>query len=113
MTAPSHRALRPRRAVHEAAEHLRRVGCAVVPWNPSAVPDAIVLAFPLLAADGGAHFKSMSAHGKRHATAAALLLVASRTRPALTLLRGLAAAFGQKTMAHLARGFGRSLLARS
>ena len=95
-----------RRAVLQAAEALKAAGATVVEWRPPEVRDAVRIAFGILSADGGAHFRDVLKGGPRHPTVSTLLMVAGRSRPALRILGALLGATGQATLGEFVSYFG-------
>ncbi len=101
-----------RRAVREAADALLDRGAVVDEFSPPSVPEAQVLYYALLTADGGAWARRLLGSGKRDRRVRGLLQLASLPnafRPALAAIAKLA---GQQHLAELLPSTGRQSAGR-
>lgn len=95
------------RAVREAAAMLARAGARVSPWQPPSLAEAYSISMGLFSADRGAGMRHALGGDARDPRVAALLMLAARSRPTLTLLRGLLRLIGQPSLAAGLAPFGR------
>lgn len=95
-----------RRAVLDAVGMIRSAGAQVQEWAP---PDARLgqdIFLRALGADGGRGIRQFAGHDKRDPRIATLELVARRSRPTLSVLRGVLKTLGQPSLADQLRNFG-------
>ncbi len=95
-----------RRAIQQAADVLKSRGAQVVEWQPPDVPQAQDIFYRILSADKGRGMKESLGRDRRDPRITGLLVPASLPRPILAVFSTLARAFGQHSLAGLARNFG-------
>jgi fatty acid amide hydrolase len=95
-----------RRAVKEAANALANAGATIIEWKPPRISDAYHLSLAIFTADGGKLFKELLRRDPVHPSLKTMLALAGRSRPTLSLLRSLAWAFGQRSLANDLVAFG-------
>jgi fatty acid amide hydrolase len=93
------------RAVREAADALRAVGAKVSEWRPPAVPQALLLFFRIMSADGGAHLARILKGSPRTPQVRQLLAAAAMPSPLRRLLGALLRALKQDGLAFNLGGF--------
>ena len=95
-----------RRAVREAAAALRGRGAQVLDWQPPQVPEALVLFMRLISGDMLPLLPQMIAKERLTPQLAQLVLLARRSRRALTLLERTLRRVGQPSLARTLPSFG-------
>lgn len=95
-----------RRAVQEAAEHLRAAGIGVASWAPPPLIDAQEIFYHLLSSDRGAEIRRQLAGSPVDSRIARLRFFASRGRIFNRALAALLRAFGQISAADMLSCFG-------